>query len=86
MTQIAAFTGYCLQRLTDDPHLRPAALLQELTSLGYRGSRQKTQRGPAPAGHANALPALRERPGTPNRLDRTAGTCSQAVDIPGLAR
>jgi hypothetical protein len=37
----AAFTSYCRQRLTDDPHLRPAALLQELTSLGYQVSNQE---------------------------------------------
>lgn len=29
--------GYCLQRRADDPHLRDTDLLEEITSLGYRG-------------------------------------------------
>lgn len=29
--------GYCLRRRADDPHLRDADLLAEITSLGYRG-------------------------------------------------
>jgi hypothetical protein len=41
MTQTAALTSYCQRRLTDDPHLPPAALLQELASLGYRSTRQE---------------------------------------------
>jgi TniQ len=29
--------GYCLRRRADDPHLRDADLLAEITSMGYRG-------------------------------------------------
>jgi hypothetical protein len=29
--------GYCRQRRADDPHLRDTDLLEEITSLGYRG-------------------------------------------------
>ncbi len=29
--------GYCVQRRADDPHLRDTDLLDEITSLGYRG-------------------------------------------------
>ena len=35
----APFAAYCRQRLADDPHLRPPALLAELSGLGLGGSR-----------------------------------------------
>jgi hypothetical protein len=35
----APFTGYCRQRLADDPHLRTPALLAEVSGLGLDGSR-----------------------------------------------
>ena len=35
----APFTGYCRQRLADDPHLRTTALLAELSSLGASNAR-----------------------------------------------
>ena len=41
MTQTAAFASYCQRRLADDPHLPPAALLRELTTPGYRSTRQE---------------------------------------------
>ena len=28
--------GYCRQRFAEDPHLRPSALFNELTELGFR--------------------------------------------------
>jgi|SRR5450631_183407 hypothetical protein len=37
--------GYCRQRFTDDPHLRPRVVLAELTALGYQGSRPTFYRG-----------------------------------------
>lgn len=37
-SQLAPLTGYCQQRLADDPHLRTASLLAEITILGYRGT------------------------------------------------
>ncbi len=64
MTQIAAFTSYCQRRLADDPHLRPAALLQELVSLGYQGSRQELNEAlrqhnmRMPCQHCASVPAL----------------------------
>lgn len=64
MTQIAAFTSYCRRRITDDPHLHPAALLQELTSLGYRGNRQELNEAlhqhttRMPCQHCGSVPAL----------------------------
>ena len=33
------FADYCRQRLAEDPHLPPSALLRELAELGFRGSR-----------------------------------------------
>jgi len=35
----APFAAYCRQRLDDDPHLRAAALLAEVTLLGFPGTR-----------------------------------------------
>lgn len=32
------FTGYCRQRLADDPHLWATTLFDEVTELGYAGS------------------------------------------------
>jgi hypothetical protein len=37
-SQFAPLTGYCRQRLADDPHLPTAGLLAELTVLGYHGT------------------------------------------------
>jgi hypothetical protein len=40
----APFTGYCRQRLADDPHLRTPALLAELSALGLDDSRSTLYR------------------------------------------
>jgi hypothetical protein len=40
-----ALAGYCRQRFTDDPHLRPRVVLAELTEFGYRGSTRTFYRG-----------------------------------------
>ena len=40
-----ALAGYCRRRFTEDPHLRPGAVLAELPGLGYRGSRPTFYRG-----------------------------------------
>jgi hypothetical protein len=34
----APFAAYCRRRLADDPHLRAAALLAEITGLGFPGT------------------------------------------------
>lgn len=39
------FADYCRQRFAEDPHLRPSSLLNELTGLGFRGSRSTFYRG-----------------------------------------
>lgn len=33
------FASYCRQRLVEDPHLRPSTLFNEVTELGFKGSR-----------------------------------------------
>jgi hypothetical protein len=38
------FIAYCRQRLADDPHLRAAALLAEITSLGFPGTQRSFYR------------------------------------------
>ncbi|MCF6475867.1 hypothetical protein FAF44_47145 [Nonomuraea sp. MG754425] len=39
------FAGYCRQRFAEDPHLRPSALFDEITELGFKGSRSTFYRG-----------------------------------------
>jgi len=48
--------GYCRQRFAEDPHLRPSTLFNEVTELGFQGSRstfyrELTQRRLSSAGH-----------------------------------
>jgi hypothetical protein len=42
--EFAPFTAYCRQRLADDPHLRSAALLAEITGLGFPGGQRSFYR------------------------------------------
>ena len=37
-SKLSPLTGYCRQRLADNPHLRNPDLLKEITSLGYHGA------------------------------------------------
>ncbi len=39
------FADYCRQRFAEDPHLRPSSLFNELTELGFQGSRSTFYRG-----------------------------------------
>ena len=52
--------NYCRRRLAEDPHLRPSALFDEVTELGFKGSRstfyrEVTQRRLVRPNHAQAL-------------------------------
>jgi hypothetical protein len=42
--EFTPFTAYCRQRLAHDPHLRAAALLAEITSLGFPGTQRSFYR------------------------------------------
>jgi TniQ len=42
--EFAPFAAYCRQRLADDPHLRTAALLAEITGLGFPGTQRSFYR------------------------------------------
>jgi hypothetical protein len=53
--------GYCRQRFAEDPHLRPSTLFNEVSELGFRGSRstfyrELTLRRLSPAGQRQPRP------------------------------
>lgn len=73
-----AFLDYCRQRLTDDPRLRTAVLFEELTGLGYPGSRPTFYR---------ALDRHDLLPGPPARNGSgTRPTTASAAYSPGTSR
>src|SRR5881394_1204324 len=51
-------TGYCRQRFAEDPNLRPITLFNEVTELGFQGSRatfyREISRRRLPSGHRPA--------------------------------
>ena len=66
------FADYCRQRLAEDPHLPPIALLRELAELGFRGSRATFYRKLT---RHQLLPPSRLRSQAHNQtLQATAGT------------
>ena len=77
------FADYCRQRFAEDPHLRPSSLFNELTELGFQGSRSTFYRGltrrPAVPTRPPAIPAREQTPQGPAGISRLpaarAGRC-----------
>jgi len=96
----APFITYCRQRLADDPHLRAAALLAEITSLGFPGTqrtfyraleRHEVQPHPCPdchiariSGYYPLAPSFAHGPLTCG--DDRGGIPARAVDQPKHAQ
>jgi hypothetical protein len=75
--------GYCRQRFTEDPHLRPSALFSELTELGFQASHStfyhELARGRlSPPGH-------RQSPAQEDPPQNLAGASRPFARAPALA-
>ncbi len=81
--EFTAFSDYCRRRLTDDPHLVPRALFDEVTGLGYPGSRPTFYRA---FGRHDLLdagcPQCHTRPARPRPSASTTTPTTSAQPLP----